>query len=360
MRSGFCACALLVLWAVAGCSSPAPNIPAVAASARWDADSRAASWPSGDWWHEYRSDALDGLIAQARATNFDLNIALARVRQAEAQVNIASAGLYPTLVAQAQAQRSRNSPPSATGSSGAGQGLYSARFAAAYQVDFWGANASSARAAAALARASQFDRQTVELTIESAVAAGYFDVCFLRERLSLARANLANAEKTLQAIRARAAAGIASELDVAQEESVVDQQRAALPSLELQLKQSLTGLAILVGRAPEGFDVATGDASDVHLPQVGGGVPSGLLTRRPDIQSARAQLESASASLGAAEAARFPSVTLSAATGYGATEAPRGLIYHRYSIAATARSRARRSCRRRRRTSQASRKIFVF
>src|SRR6185437_15159381 len=99
-----------------------------------------------------------------------------------------------------------------------------------------------------------------------------------------------NAEHTLDAIRARAEAGIASELDIAQQEGLVDTQRALIPPLELQWQKAQTALAILLGQSPEGFLLPNTRLADAHLPSIGAGMPATLLRRRPDIQSAEAQL----------------------------------------------------------------------
>lgn len=289
-------------------SSPLPR-QTLTPAAQWDHASEGA-WPAQDWWHAFGVAPLDDLIQRAAEANLDLQIAVARVHQADAQAEIDGAARWPNLSLQAGEVRSRNSrttPPSSRQSRGIN--IAAVGLSASYQVDFWGTNASTARAALDLARASRFDRQTVALTIESQVAETYFSVVALQERLALAHSNLGNAAHTLDAIRARAEAGIASELDIAQQEGLVNTQRALIPPLELQLQKTRTALAILLGQAPEKFELPGVRLADAHLPSIGVGVPSDLLRRRPDIQSAEAQLASIDASLQAAEAARFPSLT---------------------------------------------------
>ena len=324
---------LITALAASACTtSPPLQREALTTAPQWDHAS-PGDWPAPDWWQAFGTEPLNALIKQAAQANLDLKIAVARVNQADAQAEIAGAARLPSLAVQASQERSRNgtTTPQASrqdhGSNSVALGL-----AASYQVDFWGANASTARAAVDLARASRFDRQTVALTIESQVATTYFSAVALQERLALARNNLGNAEHTLDAIRARAEAGIASELDIAQQEGLVDTQRALIPPLELQWHKAQTALAILLGQSPEGFVLPNARLADARLPSIGAGVPATLLRRRPDIQSAEAQLASVDASLQAAEAARFPSLTLSveagrSGTGWSALSAPAAVFY---------------------------------
>jgi NodT family efflux transporter outer membrane factor (OMF) lipoprotein len=154
----------------------------------------------------------------------------------------------------------------------------------------------------------------------------------------VAEGNLAAAEAILAAFQARAEVGTASGLDVAQQESVVAEQRAALPPLLQQRRQAVDALAVLLGRLPEALPPPAGTLQAVALPAVGGGLPSGLLARRPDVQSAEAQLMAANADIKAAEASLFPSISLTAAGGGASTALanlfrPDGAFY---SLAATA------------------------
>jgi NodT family efflux transporter outer membrane factor (OMF) lipoprotein len=328
--------ALALALAVSACTTSAPRQQrqAVVPAPQWD-QAGSGNSPSRDWWQAFGVEPLNGLVQQAAAANLDVQIAVARVRQADAQAAIAGAARWPGLALLGSEQRLRNgatTAPSARQTTGRDNVALS--LAASYQVDFWGTNASTARAAAGLAQASRFDRQTVALTIESQVASTYFSALALQERLALARNNLANAEHTLDAIRARAQAGIASELDIAQQQGLVEAQRALIPPLELQWQKARTALALLLGQAPEGFALPGPGTrlAQARLPSIGAGVPASLLRRRPDIQSAEAQLASVDASLQAAEAARFPNLTLSLEAGrsgaaWSALSGPAALFY---------------------------------
>jgi NodT family efflux transporter outer membrane factor (OMF) lipoprotein len=148
------------------------------------------------------------------------------------------------------------------------------------------------------------------------VASTYFQALELRDRLAIADANFANASKILHGLQLEQHAGIATALDVAQQETVVATVNATIPPLRQQLRQSLDALAILVGSTPEAIDVTRGSLDELGQPPVRPGLPSELLARRPDVASAEAQLIAANANIAAARAAFFPSISLTASGGY--------------------------------------------
>ena len=323
--------------ALAGCSLVPDFVrPYVPAPELWK-DAPAAtqptqkvSWPSTDWWRGFGSRPLDSLIATAERNNYDLGAAAARVLQADAQARIAGAPLFPALDGNAGASRSwARSSGSSSSSSRSGAIIttsLSANLSASYQLDLFGANRAALEAAEASALFSRFDRETVALTVVSSVANTYFQTVQFRDRLRVARQNLANALEVLQVVQARVDAGAASALDLAQQQTVVAQQRAAIPPLETQLRQSENALAILIGAAPAATAVAGDSIMGIAPPAVAPGLPSALLARRPDIQSAEAQLVSANAQIGVARAAFFPSISLTAETGYASSSL--GSLFH--------------------------------
>jgi NodT family efflux transporter outer membrane factor (OMF) lipoprotein len=318
------------LWplALAACDlGPAYQRPdaEVPAAYRATQDSAATAWPEAAWWRGFASPALDALIEEARARNFDLAAAAARVRQADAASRIATAALFPSLSAGATAQwqhtglntasRSRTGRPT-TGSIDTRS--YGFGLDASYIVDFWGRNRAVSTAAQADAVTSRFDQQTVALSVVSSVASTWFTALALADRLAVAEATLAGFERTLAAIRGRFDAGTASALDVAQQETVVAIARADIPSFRNQVEQQLLGLGILVGRPPEAVTVRPGSLTTVALPPVIAGLPSELLLRRPDIAAAEAALVAANYDITAARAAFFPTIQLTGSAGYQA------------------------------------------
>ena len=261
-----------------------PITAGIATPRSWHAtrDNTARIWPSPEWWRGFNSPELDRLIVQAGRNNLDLGAAAAR------------SGIIGKR----------------------GGSDFAVNLGASYEVDFWGRNSASVAAARAAVEASRYDQATVALTVTTDVADAYLQVLSDREQLTIARLNLANALQVLDVVNSRLQAGVVSRLDLAQQETLVAAQRAAIPPLRQQQQAALNTLAILLGRPPQGFTVTARDLNGVTPPAVAPGMPSGLLARRPDIQSAEAQLAAADASIAAARAALFPAVNLTASTGF--------------------------------------------
>ena len=287
--------------------------------------SEAEAWPSEDWWRGFRSHELTALIEQARAQNFDLAAAIARVRQADAQVRIAGAALLPNVTATASASwQQTGATRGFTGVSRGGSTNstidirdYSLTpLNVAYEVDFWGKNRAARQSAMSSAMFSRFDQQVVALTVVTNVANTWFTALALADRLVVAQRNLADAEQTLAVIRGRLDAGTANALDVAQQESLVAGERATIPALRSQLEQALIGLGILVGRPPEAITARPGSLNNLALPPVAPGLPSSVLQRRPDVAEAEALLVAANFDIKVARAAFFPSIQLTGSYGF--------------------------------------------
>ncbi len=285
----------------------------------------AAAWPSEDWWRGFKSHELNSLIEQARVQNFDIAAAIARVRQADAQVRIAGAPLLPTVSASGNASWQQvGATKGFTGVSRGGSttstiNIHSYSLTplnAAYEVDFWGLNRAAQQAAVSSAVFSRFDQEVVALTVVTNVANTWFTALGLADRLVVAQNNLADAEHTLAVIRGRLDAGTASALDIAQQEALVAGERAVIPGLRNQLEQELIGLGILVGRPPEAIDVRPGSLDTLSLPPVSPGLPSTLLERRPDVAEIEAELVAQNFDIKVARAAFFPAVSLTGSYGF--------------------------------------------
>jgi NodT family efflux transporter outer membrane factor (OMF) lipoprotein len=287
-----------------------PVDPAIETPAGWTAatESQTMAWPSPDWWRNFSSEELNQLISQAQAANFDIAAAASRVVQAEARARIAGAPLLPSVDLGANAGRSGTFGEGGSGSVGVSLG-------ASYEVDFWGSNRAAQFSASAALQASEFDKATVALTVTSGVANTYLNALSLRDRLAVARANLEIAERVLALVEAKVRFGAVSQLDLAQQRSAVASQRAAIPPLLQQEREARAALALLLGRLPQGFDVKAQGLDIVTLPELTAGLPSELLTRRPDLRSAERDLVSAQADIVIARAALLPSLRLSASTG---------------------------------------------
>jgi len=314
--------ALVVACSLSGCAIVSPQLkPEVEVAGTWNERTPAdAAAVSPTWWTEFGSPELESLVAEALAGSPDLAIATERVRQAEAQVRVAGASLFPVLSAGGGASGHRTA---AVGGAKSGAAVVDSAgnvgLTASYELDLWGKNRAGVRSAESSAAAAGFDRDTAQVTLVSGVATSYFDVLALRTRLAIARDNLATAQKVLDLVSARARNGAASALDVSRQEATVLSQQAALLPLEQQERQTLAALAVLVGRMPEGFDVKAQGIGDLHIPTIDPGLPSTLLVRRPDLASAEAQLAAANADVAAARAALLPSITLTGTAGLATT-----------------------------------------
>ena len=282
----------------------------------------APLWPGKDWWRGFNSADLDHLIADAEAGNFDIQAAIARIRQADAQLRISGAPLLPTVSASASQQYNRQS--SRTSSLSRSRGPIETRTSSvdvsiSYELDLWGRVAAVRDSAEASALFSRYDQQTVALTAVTSVATTWFSALAFQDRLAVAQRNLNDSEQILKAIQARVDAGTASELDLAQQGALVAGIRANIPALRSNAQLQLNALGVLTGKLPEDIRVDPGTLDTLSLPEVTPGLPAELLLRRPDIASAEASLRAANANLREARAAFYPQITLTGSNGFTST-----------------------------------------
>lgn len=275
----------------------------------------AAVWPKPDWWKGFGSTELDGLIADAQQNNLDLAIAAARVLQADAQTDIASSALFPDVTLSGGAT-SRGTKATGKWTS---LDTYSASLGASYEIDFWGLARSNLRAADETLKSARFAQQVVALTVTAGVANTYLDVLALRQRVAIANQNIDAANRVLSITEAKVTNGVASRLDLAQQQALLAGQKAQVPGLEEASREAGYALAVLLGRVPEGFDVKSRNLDGIVSPTVAPGLPSELLRRRPDVAAAEAELAAAHANVDAARAAFFPHIDLTASGGYAST-----------------------------------------
>ena len=298
---------------LAGCVTGAPPPPPEALPAAFEhaTPATAKHSPTLDWYRTFGSPELEQLIASAREANTDLRAARERVLQADARARQAGAAILPSVSANGTANYLAGHS-----SQGSGHELdWAAMLAASYEVDFWSRNRSVAEAARLESRSSEADRETVALTLLSAVSIQYFEVLALRERIAIGRQSLDTGEQVLQAVTLRHRAGNANPTDVATQTAALDALRVQVAEFEQSEVQSRAALALLVGHAPEGFEVAATSLADLREPAVTPGIPSTLLARRPDLVRAELQLRAANANVAAARAAMLPSLSLTASGG---------------------------------------------
>jgi NodT family efflux transporter outer membrane factor (OMF) lipoprotein len=318
-------CALTLMTILAGCLpnadrlDPALDVPEAYRAA--PGKSPDAALPPLDWWRGFKSKELTALIEEAQVVNLDIAAASARIKQADAQARIAGSALLPVVDANGSGSHSRRSLMTSGGTASTGSGqregnLYAASLSASYEIDFWGKNRALLEAARNTAVASRYDREVIALSTVASVANTYFLVLSSQDRLRNARENVKSAQRVLDLIRDRLAAGTTSGLEVAQQEALVAQQRALIPTYTQTLQQNIATLAVLIARPPERVAIHGGSTRSLAIPRVTPGLPSDLLVQRPDIREAEANLAAADANIHAARAAFLPSIQLTGQDGY--------------------------------------------
>src|SRR5574337_1160486 len=293
---------------------PASTLPAAwtQAASSPDAAPPAAPAPDPAWWRRFDDPLLDSLVERALAANTDLRIAGARLRAARASNAQAEAALWPTVNAYGSATRSSDGGRSAVSSYGLG-------FDAGWELDLFGGLRRGVEAADADAESSAATLAATQVTLVAEVARDYVLLRGYQRRLVITRANLDNQAQTLQLTEWRAQAGLVGQLDVEQARANLEQTRAQLPLLQDAATQTRHALAVLLNESPQATAARLAAAPEAGIPGIGEqpllGVPADLLRRRPDIVAAERSLAAATARIGVAEAARYPSFTLAGTLG---------------------------------------------
>lgn len=299
---------------LAGCSTITPVPPAeVVIPAQWSQPAAAQGWPTDDWWRNYQAPELESLLQRTREGNLDLATAASRLAQADAQLRQSGAALLPQLGAGVTGNRSDTLRTDSNGDTS--RNSYSATLNASYEVDFWGRNRALVDSAQANLRASEYDRDTLILSVDASVASTWFQLLENTQRLALARQSLEIAERVLGLVDARYRYGAADSLEASQQRTLVAQLRASLPSLEQADLQLRNSLALLMGMTPDATVVMSSTLASITPPEIGAGLPVELITRRPDIRASEARLQAANADLAAARAALLPSIQLTGQLG---------------------------------------------
>lgn len=316
--------ALAAALVLAGCSmAPKYERPATPLAGDWPAlglaTTRAAPVgpaASAIQWQSFFSDPqLRKLIEVSLANNRDLRIAVLTIEQTRAQFQISRANQFPTIGAAATGLRQ-------PGTNGNGiTSAYTAGLAmTAYEIDFFGRVASLKDAALSLYLASEEGRKTTQISLIAAVANVYLSLLADQESLAITQQTLDSREASLQLSQLRFDNGVSSELDLRQSQSLVQAARVSLAQLQRQRALGENALSLLLGQ-PLTADLAVvlptgqGLADRPVMADVPAGLPSDLLALRPDIRQAEQQLLAANANIGAARAAFFPRISLTASAG---------------------------------------------
>lgn len=312
---------LPVLLFLAGCTvGPDFRTPDASVPPDWHARPAHMEVARGEvelsrWWQRFEDPLLTSLIERACNGNFDLRQAETRIRQARALSSAAAAGLWPTVDSSVGYRRSR-SISSTSGQVVHGE-LYEAGFDASWEIDLFGGIRRSIEAAEADLRAAVEGRRDVLVSLTAELAGNYVGLRSLQQRLEIARRNLATQEKTVELTRRRQQGGFTTGLDVAAAEGQAASTAAQLPLLQSEIDQTIHAIALLLGEPPAALIAELAPVAPPASPPLPPLLlPADLLTRRPDIRQAEAKAHAATADIGIAEAAAYPSISLPGSIGF--------------------------------------------
>lgn len=267
------------------------------------------------WWDQFGDPVLSRLIETALRNNRDVHLAVERVQEFAARVDITRAGLAPQVGYRGEAGRSKVN--------GAGGSLVSNSFASSlnvgWELDAWGRIARAGEADLALLLAAEETRRSVAMSLVSTVATSYVQLLNLDEQLRITRQTIDGRQQSLHLFQMQFEGGVVSELEVAQGRSEVEQARIRVPQIEQQIALLENNLSILLGKPPG--PIARGlKFTQLNLPGVPAGIPSDLLARRPDIRASEQQLVAANALIGVAQAQYFPTISLTGLFGFASDD----------------------------------------
>jgi multidrug efflux system outer membrane protein len=270
------------------------------------------------WWEIFKDPVLQDLTKEALANNYDLRVAAARVEEARAQAGVTRSFLYPqfnfTAGGIAQQVSRASEPPQSVGANRNFQNWLTG-FGMVWEMDVFGRIRRETEAANATYTASEMDRRGVYITLVADIAQFYFNLRELDLELEVARRTLKLNDDTVKFYQSRYDTGISNRLEV--ETAIANRSRTAvtIPDLERQIATQENLISFLLGRNPGSIPRGAVLTDQYHPPTIPTGLPSALLERRPDVQSAEQLLVAANANIGAAKALFFPNFSLSAALG---------------------------------------------
>ncbi|MGH9744275.1 MAG: efflux transporter outer membrane subunit [Candidatus Acidiferrum sp.] len=293
-------------------------------SAPWRQSAPKDAIPKGEWWGVFHDDELTGLETDALAANQTLQAAVGNYHQARAAAAIQVATNFPTFGVSPSAQRQRLSGNRPTNGSllsvrPVTQNTFTLPFTVGYEADLFGQRRRTIEAAEASYQASAANLENVRLVITADLAGDYFSLRQLDTELGILNRTVDTLQRGLQLVDSRHKGGVASGLDVAQEETLLQTTRTQATLLLQQRKQFEDAIAVLVGKPAPDFHIPTQELK-AEPPPLDLGLPSDLLERRPDIAQAERQMAAANAQIGVAKAAYYPSLNLFGNGGWQAAD----------------------------------------
>jgi NodT family efflux transporter outer membrane factor (OMF) lipoprotein len=318
------AAALLALLATGCAVGPDYKLPTTAEVTNfkeaegWVPAAPADALERGPWWSLFKDPVLDQLQARVDVSNQNVALAVATYAQARALVREQRASLFPTVTLDGGATRSRASGNVTTGSTGRVGNNYQLSIGGSWEPDVWGRLGRAVDSATAGEQASAADLASAKLSAQGELAANYFSLRQTDAQKALLESTLTGYQRALDITQNRYTAGIAAKTDVLQAQTQLANAQADNAGLVRTRAQLEHAIAVLVGEAPGNFSLPPA-AWNPLVPEVPVGVPSALLQRRPDIAAAERRVASANEQIGIAKSAYYPSLSLSASAGTGAS-----------------------------------------
>jgi outer membrane protein, multidrug efflux system len=315
---------VLIALLLAGCATSLPTVeadklppePPAEFKEKWTLAMPAEAQPRGEWWKAFSDPVLDGLIERADRGNASVRVAAARLAQARAFVRATDADRSLQVGVGASAARMQGL---VSNSAGPARSVFAAGVDFSYEVDLFGRLSHATEAAKLDAQAREGLLQSARLLVQAEVAQTYLALRALDDERVLVRTTLNAYRETLALTDRRWRAGDVAELDVARAATEVAATESEALALDRRRAELEHALAVLVGESPSVFELKPDDWK-TELPRIPAGVPSTVLTRRPDVSAAQNTMLAAQSRVGAAKAAWFPNVALTGSGGYASSD----------------------------------------
>jgi multidrug efflux system outer membrane protein len=323
------AAGVLAIGLLAGCTvgpnyhrPPMPAPPAYKTEEPWRIAAPKDSIPKGAWWEIYNDAELNNYEQQLLKANQSLAASQERLNQARSLARVASAGYFPTVSTDPNASRTRysgNRPEVVTIGRPLTQNTFGIPFSLSYEPDLFGKVRRTLEASNASLQATAADYYNVILVLSAELAADYFSLRELDAETQVVQEGVTIQQKGLQLVDARHTGGVASGLDLAQQQTLLDSTQTQLYLVQQQRAQYEHAIAVLTGNAASTFSIPVLPLTATP-PPVPLGVPSDLLERRPDVATAERQMAYENAQVGVATAAFYPQLTISGGGGVQSTD----------------------------------------
>lgn len=310
------AAAPLAMLLLSGCVvGPEHEAPQTALPVKFSEGSSkaAADVTLAPWWTAFNDRRLNGLVETGLSQNLDVLQALERITSAEASFEAADSGAFPQVNVSASQETGQRNAEGVLTTDSPRSSTSTGNLSVSWLLDLFGQYKRSKESAKATLDAAYAQSDVARLTFLSSVVSAYVDARYYQERIAIARKNLASRRETLELTKLQLEAGAASRLDVVQSEGLVNSTLAEIPGLEISFRQSVHQISLLLGLPATTLlaDLQKGAAQPYARRSVNAGVPADLIRNRPDIRAAERNLAAATAEIGVAEAALYPSITLS-------------------------------------------------